>query len=138
MRTELVTTLKRKATEIIAGFESDQDPVLITQPVVLGDLIDSVSGVDLSRVQVSEGMNGHLFWMMQELYNDVTRQTGNETGCLVIDLARKLPKNTYLFYDWFHYTNAGAAEVAKIVYSDLQPYLEKKFPGHVKKELIAL
>ena len=31
MRTELVTTLKRKATEIIAGFESDQHPVLITQ-----------------------------------------------------------------------------------------------------------
>jgi prevent-host-death family protein len=31
MRTELVTTLKRKATEIIAGLELDQDPVLITQ-----------------------------------------------------------------------------------------------------------
>jgi prevent-host-death family protein len=31
MRTELVTTLKRKATEIIADLESDQDPVLITQ-----------------------------------------------------------------------------------------------------------
>lgn len=31
MRTELVTTLKRKATEIIAALESDQAPVLITQ-----------------------------------------------------------------------------------------------------------
>jgi len=31
MRTELVTTLKRKATEIIADLESDQTPVLITQ-----------------------------------------------------------------------------------------------------------
>lgn len=31
MRTELVTTLKRKATEIIAELESDQEPVLITQ-----------------------------------------------------------------------------------------------------------
>lgn len=31
MRTELVTTLKRKATEIIAELESDGDPVLITQ-----------------------------------------------------------------------------------------------------------
>ena len=31
MRTELVTTLKRKATEIIADLESDQGPVLITQ-----------------------------------------------------------------------------------------------------------
>jgi prevent-host-death family protein len=31
MRTELVTTLKRKATEIIAEIEADRDPVLITQ-----------------------------------------------------------------------------------------------------------
>lgn len=31
MRTELVTTLKRKATEIIADLEADQTPVLITQ-----------------------------------------------------------------------------------------------------------
>ncbi len=31
MRTELVTTLKRKATEIIAELESERDPVLITQ-----------------------------------------------------------------------------------------------------------
>jgi prevent-host-death family protein len=31
MRTELVTTLKRKATEIIAELASERDPVLITQ-----------------------------------------------------------------------------------------------------------
>ena len=31
MRTELVTTLKRKATEIIAGLEAQEAPVLITQ-----------------------------------------------------------------------------------------------------------
>lgn len=31
MRTELVTTLKRKATEIISELERDRAPVLITQ-----------------------------------------------------------------------------------------------------------
>ena len=31
MRTELVTTLKRKATEIIAELEQEREPVLITQ-----------------------------------------------------------------------------------------------------------
>ena len=31
MRTELVTTLKRKATEIIAGLEQEREAVLITQ-----------------------------------------------------------------------------------------------------------
>ena len=31
MRTELVTTLKRKATELLAELEADRDPILITQ-----------------------------------------------------------------------------------------------------------
>ncbi len=31
MRTELVTTLKRKATEIITSLQDDHSPVLITQ-----------------------------------------------------------------------------------------------------------
>ncbi len=31
MKTELVTTLKRKATDIISALEADQEPVLITQ-----------------------------------------------------------------------------------------------------------
>jgi prevent-host-death family protein len=31
MKTELVTTLKRRATEIIASLQSEKEPVLITQ-----------------------------------------------------------------------------------------------------------
>ena len=31
MRTELVTTLKRKATELLAELKADADPILITQ-----------------------------------------------------------------------------------------------------------
>ena len=31
MRTELVTTLKRKATELITAVEADRTPILITQ-----------------------------------------------------------------------------------------------------------
>jgi prevent-host-death family protein len=31
MKTELVTTLKRKATEILTDLQEDRDPVLITQ-----------------------------------------------------------------------------------------------------------
>jgi prevent-host-death family protein len=31
MKTELVTTLKRKATEIIAHLKEDRDPIMITQ-----------------------------------------------------------------------------------------------------------
>jgi prevent-host-death family protein len=31
MRTELVTTLKRKATELLSALERDREPILITQ-----------------------------------------------------------------------------------------------------------
>ena len=31
MRTELVTTLKRRATELLAQLKTDSDPILITQ-----------------------------------------------------------------------------------------------------------
>ncbi len=31
MKTELVTTLKRRATEIIADLQAERDPILITQ-----------------------------------------------------------------------------------------------------------
>jgi prevent-host-death family protein len=58
MRTELVTTLKRRATEIIASLQSEKDPVLITQhgkPAAY--LVDVQSYDDLNRrLSVVEGI----------------------------------------------------------------------------------
>jgi len=52
MRTELVTTLKRKATEVISQLASDQEPVLITQ--------HGVPAAYLIDVQMYEGMQSRL------------------------------------------------------------------------------
>ena len=58
MRTELVTTLKRRATEIIASLQSEKDPILITQhgkPAAY--LVDVQSFDDLNRrLSVVEGI----------------------------------------------------------------------------------
>jgi len=58
MRTELVTTLKRRATEIIAGLQKEKDPILITQhgkPAAY--LVDVQSFDDLNRrLSVVEGI----------------------------------------------------------------------------------
>jgi prevent-host-death family protein len=58
MRTELVTTLKRKATEIIAELGRERDPVLITQhgrPAAY--LVDVVSYEDTQRrLAILEGI----------------------------------------------------------------------------------
>jgi prevent-host-death family protein len=58
MKTELVTTLKRRATEIIAGLQSERDPILITQhgkPAAY--LVDVASYEELNRrLSVVEGI----------------------------------------------------------------------------------
>jgi prevent-host-death family protein len=58
VKTELVTTLKRRATEIIAGLQSEKDPILITQhgkPAAY--LVDVQSFDDLNRrLSVVEGI----------------------------------------------------------------------------------
>jgi prevent-host-death family protein len=52
MRTELVTTLKRKATDVISQLASDQEPVLITQ--------HGLPAAYLIDVKMYEGMQNRL------------------------------------------------------------------------------
>lgn len=52
MRTELVTTLKRKATDVISQLVRDQEPVLITQ--------HGLPAAYLIDVQMFEGMQSRL------------------------------------------------------------------------------
>jgi prevent-host-death family protein len=58
MRTELVTTLKRKATEIIAELERDRAPLLITQhgrPAAYLVDVDTYEKLNL-RIALLEGI----------------------------------------------------------------------------------
>ena len=58
MRTELVTTLKRKATEILAELERDREPILITQHGVPSAYLLDVESFELlqQRMAVLEGI----------------------------------------------------------------------------------
>ncbi len=110
-------------------------PVLVTQPVLYGAVVDPATGVNLAHKFVATGMDGATGWDILELYNDVTRQVGREHGLLVIDLAREMPKNSLYYYDLMHYTNAGAARVADIIDTHLAPYLAQKFPQYYKGDI---
>ena len=57
-----------------------------------------------------------------ELYNDVIRR--DSARIMVIDLARKMPKNTEYFYDFIHFTNKGAEKVADILALELKGVME--------------
>jgi lysophospholipase L1-like esterase len=105
-------------------------PVLVTQPVLYGEVVDEATGVDLGHRFVGDDLDGATAWQVLELYNDVTREVGRERGVLVIDLAREMPKNSTYYYDLMHYTNAGAARVGDIIAARLQPVLAQKFPAY--------
>jgi len=112
--------------------KSSIEPVFITQPTMTGFGIDSLTGFDLENCMLTNKLNGKLHWERLELYNDVTRRVGAETGTLVIDLAHKLPKSSAYFVDNLHYNNEGCGKVAEIIACDLIPYLQQKFVKYKK------
>ncbi len=58
MRTELVTTLKRQATELLSDIERDKEPILITQHGLPSAYLVDVESYELmqQRMAVLEGI----------------------------------------------------------------------------------
>jgi prevent-host-death family protein len=58
MRTELVTTLKRQATELLSDIERDKEPILITQHGLPSAYLVDVESYELlqQRMSVLEGV----------------------------------------------------------------------------------
>lgn len=58
MRTELVTTLKRRATELLSDLERDREPILITQHGLPSAYLVDVASFDLlqERMALLEGI----------------------------------------------------------------------------------
>jgi len=105
------------------------EPVFITQPTLYGDVVDPITNIDLRDIKVNNAgyMDGSLAWEIMERYNYVVRKLGEKENVLVVDLARELPKSSKYYYDFVHYTNEGAKEVAEIVFKQIYPFLAKKY-----------
>jgi len=93
-------------------------PLLLTQPMLLGSGRDPVTGIDLETVVVA-GQTGRERWLVLEAYNDVVREFQNDAGVVVVDLARSMDKSSAYYYDILHFTERGAAEVARIVFAGI-------------------
>jgi lysophospholipase L1-like esterase len=110
------------------------EPIFITQPSLMGEQIDTLTGVDLATYPVSPTVNGKLFWKYLELYNSETKKVANDSGLFLIDLANELPKTSRFFYDAIHFNNTGSAKVGEIVAGKLVPYFRVKYgnttPAH--------
>ncbi len=110
------------------------EPILVTQPTLLGEGIDPTTGVELGPLEygvITSSQMGKII----EIYNDVTRSLARAHGTLVIDLARELPKDSAYYYDWIHYTNEGAEKIADILSHELEGFLTSR--GHTRKGSVA-
>ena len=67
--------------------------------------------------------------MQRDLKRDLAKEPGHVKWSMVIDLARELPRNSDLYYDYLHYTESGAATVAGILDRHLEPWLARRFPS---------
>jgi lysophospholipase L1-like esterase len=112
-------------------------PVLATQPALYGPGRDDLTGVPLDLMLVGtdpeKPENGALAWAILELYNEATRDLGRAQDVPVVDLARRLPKSSRLFYDFVHFTNEGAEAVAAILDEELCPLLAARYPEHAAR-----
>ncbi len=92
-------------------------PVFITQPALYGDVTDPTTKIYLGNLRLDD-FDCATDWQVLQLYNDQIRKLRYQ-GIAVIDLASAMPKDSKYFYDFMHYTNAGAEKVAGILADSL-------------------
>lgn len=120
-----VAAFKKRVEDLVgATRQNGITPILMTQPVLWGDVTDPTTKTKLGDLEVKEGINARLYWQILQLYNDATRQVGRENNIKLVDLANEMPKDSLYYYDGLHYTNEGARKISEILYSDLNRYLE--------------
>lgn len=125
--TRYIPAYKKRLLSLIKLCKSHKVvPVFVTQPSVLGNAIDPVTGVNLGRILFSDDVNGDVYFSKLQVYNTALKQVCNENNCHCIDLASAMPKNTLYYYDFVHFTNAGSALVADIIATDLAAIIDKE------------
>jgi len=104
-------------------------PIILTQPCLLGNVTDDVTGVDLATFPYKD-INGKLLWSEFQLYNGETISVCNQEKVKVIDLANLLPKSSKYYYDVFHYNNAGCRKINELLSPVIVEYIGEQFPGY--------
>jgi lysophospholipase L1-like esterase len=103
-------------------------PVLVTQPMLCGNAVDTLSGMNLATVRIMQGGNGLLWSRKLDLYNNVLKQLAAEYNLFCIDLAAVMPKSTKYYYDFVHYNKEGTKKMAELMAPQLEGYLKAQFP----------
>jgi lysophospholipase L1-like esterase len=128
-RKYLAGSRKRIESLIDTCLKHSIQPVFITQPILLGEGMDSTTGVNLETYMLEDKLNGKLILEILRLYNKNTKEVCANRNVPVIDIAEVFPKDSRYFYDNSHYTNEGARKLAELIAAELRPLLTKLFFG---------
>jgi lysophospholipase L1-like esterase len=88
-------------------------PVFVTQPTILDNKMD-VSGRYLGDLEF-QGASALHYRVVLEQYNGILKTVCARNNWQCIDAASELTSSSKNYYDFFHYTNQGAAEMARII-----------------------
>ena len=105
--------------------QAGSTPILVTQPALYGDGVDPATGVELAPL-VYSGETIAQRWAVLKRYNAATKRVASNHGLLAVDLGDALPKDSSLYVDWIHYSNAGAERVGAIIANAVVPYVRKR------------
>jgi len=89
--------------------------ILLTQPMLWGDVQDSLTGVYLGNLKLNDSINSNLKWKIMESYNERAKNIALQQNIPVIDLANLLEKNSLYYYDGIHFTNEGSQRIATLI-----------------------
>lgn len=99
-------------------------PVFVTQPVLFDNIRDPETGVYLGNLRYLDESGLHYRHKLMRM-NDFTAAFAGEKGVTCIRGEQLLPSSTAYYYDFFHYTAAGAEVLGKRLGEVLSDKLKK-------------
>lgn len=99
--------------------------ILMTQPMLWGELQDNLTGVNLGNIKINDSINSALRWRIMESYNQQARNIAQVQGVPIIDLANRLEKSSEYFYDEIHFTPEGGKRIAEIIAPELKSIMQQ-------------
>jgi lysophospholipase L1-like esterase len=100
--------------------------ILMTQPMLWGDIIDPGTGISLNTIKLNKNMNSKMRWVLMNEYNKKMIEVGHNNNVPVIDLANKLEKNIGYFYDEIHFTPQGSEKISEIIIPHIMQIINEK------------